>query len=140
MEQEAGTRFQTQLAGQIGDSLVVAELVGRGIGATAFADNVRDADLLASANHPGCRLQAKAWPIALFGDGHTVDFAMVPRLSGRNPMQMPGWGCSVVPSRMREERRALVDTLRSTAKAAGIDGVIYADGLEARRAQDQLVP
>lgn len=39
--------FNTQLAGQIGESLVVAELGRRGIVATAFAGNVPDIDLLA---------------------------------------------------------------------------------------------
>jgi len=39
--------FSTQLAGQIGESLVVAELGRRGIVATAFAGNVPDIDLLA---------------------------------------------------------------------------------------------
>jgi hypothetical protein len=38
--------FKTQLAGQIGESLVVAELGRRGIVATAFAGNVPDIDLL----------------------------------------------------------------------------------------------
>jgi hypothetical protein len=38
--------FKTQLAGQIGESLVVAELGRRGIVATTFAGNVPDIDLL----------------------------------------------------------------------------------------------
>lgn len=42
--------FKTQLAGQIGESLVVAELGRRGIVATAFAGNVPDIDLLAYKN------------------------------------------------------------------------------------------
>ena len=38
--------FKTQLAGQIGEALVVAELGRREIVATAFAGNVPDIDLL----------------------------------------------------------------------------------------------
>lgn len=55
--------FKSQLAGQIGESLVVAELGRRGIVATAFAGNVPDIDLLAYANHTTCHLQVKAWRI-----------------------------------------------------------------------------
>jgi Holliday junction resolvase-like predicted endonuclease len=39
--------YTTQLAGQIGESLVVAELGRRGIVATAFAGNVPEIDLVA---------------------------------------------------------------------------------------------
>lgn len=39
--------FNTQLAGQVGESLVVAELGRRGIVATALAGNVPDIDILA---------------------------------------------------------------------------------------------
>ena len=53
--------FKTQLAGQIGESLVVAELGRRGIVATSFAGNVPDIDLLAYANHITCHLQVKSW-------------------------------------------------------------------------------
>lgn len=53
--------FKTQLAGQIGESLVVAELGRRGIVATAFSGNVPDIDLLAYANQKTCHLQVKAW-------------------------------------------------------------------------------
>jgi hypothetical protein len=53
--------FKTQLAGQIGESLVVAELGRRGIVATSFAGNVPDIDLLAYANHISCHLQVKSW-------------------------------------------------------------------------------
>ena len=53
--------FKTQLAGQIGESLVVAELGRRGIVATAFAGNVPDIDVLAYANDATAPLQVKAW-------------------------------------------------------------------------------
>lgn len=53
--------FKTQLAGQIGESLVVAELGRRGIIATAFAGNVPDIDILAYSNDTAVHLQVKAW-------------------------------------------------------------------------------
>ncbi len=53
--------FSTQLAGQIGESLVVAELGRRGIVATAFAGNVPDIDLLAYRGGKSLHLQVKAW-------------------------------------------------------------------------------
>ena len=53
--------FKTQLAGQIGESLVVAELGRRGIVATAFAGNVPDIDIVAYANDTTVHLQVKAW-------------------------------------------------------------------------------
>lgn len=53
--------FKTQLAGQIGEALVVAELGRRGIVATAFAGNVPDIDLLAYKDGKTCALQVKAW-------------------------------------------------------------------------------
>ena len=53
--------FKTQLAGQIGESLVVAELGRREIVATAFAGNVPDIDILAYANGMTAHLQVKAW-------------------------------------------------------------------------------
>ena len=53
--------FSTQLAGQIGESLVVAELGRRGIVATAFSGNVPDIDLLAYSGGKSVHLQVKAW-------------------------------------------------------------------------------
>jgi hypothetical protein len=53
--------FRTQLAGQIGESLVVAELGRRGIVATAFSGNVPDIDILAYANNKTVHLQVKTW-------------------------------------------------------------------------------
>ena len=53
--------FKTQLAGQIGEALVVSELGRRGIVATAFAGNVPDIDLLAYKNGRTLALQIKAW-------------------------------------------------------------------------------
>lgn len=53
--------FSTQLAGQIGESLVVAELGRRGIVATSFAGNVPDIDLLAYRDGKTLHLQVKAW-------------------------------------------------------------------------------
>lgn len=52
--------FSTQLAGQIGESLVVAELGRRGIVATAFAGNVPDIDLLAYKDGSSIALQVKS--------------------------------------------------------------------------------
>lgn len=54
-------KFSTQLAGQIGESLVVAELGRREIVATAFAGNVPDIDLLAYKGGKTLHLQVKAW-------------------------------------------------------------------------------
>lgn len=53
--------FSTQLAGQIGESLVVAELGRRGIVATAFSGNVPDIDLLAYRGGKTLHVQVKAW-------------------------------------------------------------------------------
>ena len=52
--------FKTQLAGQIGESLVVAELGRRGIVATSFAGNVPDIDLLAYKDGSSIHLQIKS--------------------------------------------------------------------------------
>lgn len=52
--------FRTQLAGQIGESLVVAELGRRGIVATAFAGNVPDIDILAYRGGKTLALQVKS--------------------------------------------------------------------------------
>lgn len=53
--------YRTQLAGQIGESLVVAELGRHGIVATAFAGNVPEIDLLAYRQGKTIALQVKAW-------------------------------------------------------------------------------
>lgn len=58
---ELARNFKTQLAGQIGESLVVAELGRRGIVATAFSGNVPDIDILAYANDTTVHLQVKTW-------------------------------------------------------------------------------
>lgn len=52
---------KTQLAGKIGEGLVVAELGRRGIVATAFADNVPDIDLFAYKDGISQHLQVKTW-------------------------------------------------------------------------------
>lgn len=52
--------FSKQLAGQIGEHLVVAELGRRGIIATPFAGNVPDIDILAYANGRAVPIQVKA--------------------------------------------------------------------------------
>jgi len=52
--------YSTQLAGQIGESLIVAELGRRGIVATAFAGNVPEIDLLAYKDGTTISLQVKA--------------------------------------------------------------------------------
>lgn len=52
--------FKNQLAGQIGESLVVAELGRLGIVATSFSGNVPDIDLLAYRNGRSIHLQVKA--------------------------------------------------------------------------------
>jgi len=52
--------FSMQLAAQIGESLVVAELGRRGIVATAFAGNVPDIDLLAYRDGRTIALQVKS--------------------------------------------------------------------------------
>ena len=67
---------------------------------------------------------AMAWPVALYGDSIASNFAMVLRLTGRSPMQMSGYGCSIVPSRMRPECRIMADKMRAAAKSAGIRTVI----------------
>lgn len=53
--------YSTQLAGQIGESLVVAELGRRGIVATAFAGNVPDIDILAHRDGVSTAIQVKTW-------------------------------------------------------------------------------
>lgn len=53
--------FKTQLAGQIGEALVVAELGRRDIVATAFAGNVPDIDLLAYKDGKTAAVQVKSW-------------------------------------------------------------------------------
>lgn len=57
----AKRKFSTQLAGQIGEALVVAELGRRGIIATSFAGNVPDIDLLAYFEGKTLHLQVKSW-------------------------------------------------------------------------------
>ena len=52
--------FKTQLARQIGEHLVVAELGRRGVVATPFSGNVPDIDLLAYANGKSVPIQVKA--------------------------------------------------------------------------------
>ena len=52
---------QTRLRGQLGESLVVAELARRNIYATGFAGNVPDIDLLAYYGSNTLALQVKAW-------------------------------------------------------------------------------
>jgi len=52
--------FKTQLAGQIGESLVVAELGRRGIVATTFAGNVPDIDILAYRDGATVAVQVKS--------------------------------------------------------------------------------
>jgi hypothetical protein len=53
-------QFKTQLSGQIGEHLVVAELGRLGIIATSFAGNVPDIDVLAYANGNSVPIQVKA--------------------------------------------------------------------------------
>ncbi|WP_273145337.1 hypothetical protein [Oceanicaulis alexandrii] len=53
--------YSNQLAGQIGESLVVAELGRRGIIATAFAGNVPDIDILAYRDSSSIAIQVKTW-------------------------------------------------------------------------------
>jgi hypothetical protein len=52
--------FKTQLAGQIGEHLVVAELGRLGIVATPFAGNVPDIDILAYKDGKSVPIQVKA--------------------------------------------------------------------------------
>ena len=52
--------FKTQLSGQIGEHLVVAELGRRGVIATPFAGNVPDIDVLAYANSQSVPIQVKS--------------------------------------------------------------------------------
>ena len=52
--------FKTQLSGQIGEHLVVAELGRLGVVATPFAGNVPDIDVLAYANGKSVPIQVKA--------------------------------------------------------------------------------
>ena len=56
-----GRSFRSQLAGQVGEHLVVAELGRRGIIATTLAGNVPDIDILAYANGASCHIQVKSW-------------------------------------------------------------------------------
>jgi len=52
--------FKRQISGQIGESIVVAELGRQGIVATSFSGNVPDIDILAYANGKSVPLQVKA--------------------------------------------------------------------------------
>ena len=52
--------FSTQLSGQVGESLVVAELGRRGFVATSFAGNVPEIDMLAYKDGRSLPLQVKA--------------------------------------------------------------------------------
>ena len=52
-------KFKTQLGGQIGEHLVVAELGRRGIVATPFAGNVPDIDILAYKDGNSVPIQVK---------------------------------------------------------------------------------
>ena len=52
--------FKRQISGQIGESIVVAELGRQGIVATSFSGNVPDIDILAYANGMSVPLQVKA--------------------------------------------------------------------------------
>ena len=52
--------LNTQLSGQIGENIVVAELGRQKIIATSFAGNVPDIDILAYANGKSVPLQVKA--------------------------------------------------------------------------------
>jgi hypothetical protein len=53
--------FKNQLAGQLGEALVVAELGRRNVIATGFAGNVPDIDLLAYKDGHTIAVQVKAW-------------------------------------------------------------------------------
>lgn len=53
--------FSNQLAGQIGESLVVAEMGRRGWIATAFSGNVPDIDVLGYRDGEVIHIQVKAW-------------------------------------------------------------------------------
>lgn len=64
------------------------------------------------------------WPVGVFGDSNAADFAMVLREAGRDPMQMSAWGCSIVPSQMRPECRALADDFIAKAQADGVRTVV----------------
>ena len=55
-----GRSFKTQLAGQIGEHLVVAELGRRGIVATPFSGNLPDIDILAYMDGKSVPIQVKA--------------------------------------------------------------------------------
>ena len=55
-----GNNFNSKLSGQIGESLVVAELGRRGIIATAFAGNVPEIDILAFRDKKSIPIQVKA--------------------------------------------------------------------------------
>jgi peptidoglycan/LPS O-acetylase OafA/YrhL len=70
------------------------------------------------------------YPVGVFGDSIASDFAMVLRTTGRNPMQMTGFGCSIMPDRMRPECREMADLFRATAQKAGIGTVILVNRWE----------
>ena len=53
--------YKNQFSGQIGESLVVAELGKRGIIATAFAGNVPEIDILAYKGGNTVAIQVKTW-------------------------------------------------------------------------------
>jgi peptidoglycan/LPS O-acetylase OafA/YrhL len=70
---------------------------------------------------------AQHWPVGVFGDSIAADLSMILRETGRSPMQMTGWGCSIVPSRMRPECRAMADDFIAAAKSEGVEVVMLAN-------------
>jgi hypothetical protein len=78
----------------------------------------------------------RGWPVALFGDSHGGNFSMVLRLTGRNPMQLTMWGCSLAPTLMRPDCREAAEQLRTAAREAGIGTVILVN----RWARHEVTP
>ena len=91
-------------------------------------DTMPTAPFRAAWNCPAdARDGLRAWPVAVFGDSNASDVAMTLRMTGRNPMQLTGWHCAVVPSLMRPECRDMAEDLRTAAQKAGIKVVILAN-------------
>jgi peptidoglycan/LPS O-acetylase OafA/YrhL len=62
--------------------------------------------------------------VGVYGDSNAADFAMILRKAGRDPMQMTGWACSIVPSKMRPDCRALADEFIAKGQVAGLRTVV----------------
>lgn len=67
------------------------------------------------------------WPVGVFGDSIARDLAMVLHLTGRDPLQMTGSSCSIVPSLMRPDCRTLAEDFIAASRDQGVRTVMLAN-------------